>query len=155
MKIQHLLCRVAERQESWQMDQIVCPILLVCNSGSHHKMSISLIFLTSVHQVRRYENWRQRLVVAFLDLINLPRYKHFQYIRLRKHFDHILRRGVEKNIICFCMTCSQPEIVCDGENINPSLACTLTFFRREHSKMIFSHFFLTELNQPTLNWNSL
>ena len=33
------------------MAQIVCPILLVCNSGSHHKMSISLIFLTSVHQV--------------------------------------------------------------------------------------------------------
>ena len=67
-------------------------------------------------------------------------------VRLRKHFDHILRRGVKKNIICFCMTCLQPEIVCDGENINPSLACTLTFFRREHSKMIFSHFFLTELN---------
>ena len=76
MKVLQLLCRVPERQESCQMAQIVCPILLVCNSGSHHKMSISLIFLTSVHQVDM-KNWCQRLDATFFDSINLPRYENF------------------------------------------------------------------------------
>ena len=137
MKVLRLLCRAADRQESCQMAQIVCPILLVCNSGSHHKMSISLIFLTSVHQVRRYEKLVSKTRRG-IPWLHKPTEVWQFLVRLRKHFDHILRRGVKKNIICFCMTCLQPEIVCDGEN--KSLSPALLHFLGEHSEMTFTFF---------------